>query len=80
MLVNDRVKVDEEAFNKDIEFIRAMIRYDIDLALFGVEEARRRLIADDPQAAGRACRSSRKRRGCRRTRAASRAQASREGR
>jgi carboxyl-terminal processing protease len=51
MLVNDRIKVDEEAFAKDLAFIRAMIRYDIDLALFGVEEARRRLIADDPQAA-----------------------------
>jgi hypothetical protein len=27
-----------------------MIRYDIDLALFGVEEARRHLISKDPQA------------------------------
>jgi hypothetical protein len=27
-----------------------MIRYDIDMALFGIEEARRRLISDDPQA------------------------------
>ena len=27
-----------------------MIHYDIDLALFGVEEARRNLIARDPQA------------------------------
>ena len=27
-----------------------MIHYDIDLALFGVEEARRNLIAKDPQA------------------------------
>ena len=31
-------------------FIRAMIHYDIDLALFGVEEARRNLIRKDPQA------------------------------
>ena len=31
-------------------FIRAMIHYDIDLALFGIEEARRNLIAKDPQA------------------------------
>ncbi len=31
-------------------FIRAMIHYDIDLALFGVAEARRNLIAKDPQA------------------------------
>ena len=27
-----------------------MIHYDIDLALFGVDEARRNLIAKDPQA------------------------------
>ena len=27
-----------------------MIHYEIDLALFGVEEARRNLIAQDPQA------------------------------
>ena len=31
-------------------FIRAMIRYDIDLALFSIEDARRHLVADDPQA------------------------------
>jgi hypothetical protein len=45
-----RIAVDEEAFAKDDVFIRAMIHYDIDLALFGVEEARRNLIAVDPQA------------------------------
>ncbi|HXW07056.1 MAG TPA: S41 family peptidase [Vicinamibacterales bacterium] len=45
-----RITLDEEAFAKDEAFIRAMIRYDIDLALFGVEEARRNLIAKDPQA------------------------------
>jgi carboxyl-terminal processing protease len=45
-----RIKIDEDAFAKDEAFIRAMIRYDIDLALFGVEEARRNLVAKDPQA------------------------------
>ena len=45
-----KIKIDEEAFKTDEPFIRAMIRYDIDLALFGVEEARRNLIAADPQA------------------------------
>jgi carboxyl-terminal processing protease len=45
-----KVKIDEDAFAKDETFIRAMIHYDIDLALFGVEEARRNLIAKDPQA------------------------------
>ena len=42
--------IDEEAFDADIEFIRAMMRHEIDLALFSVEEARRNLIASDPQA------------------------------
>jgi carboxyl-terminal processing protease len=45
-----KIKIDEEAFKADEAFIRAMIRYEIDLALFGVEEARRNLIAVDPQA------------------------------
>ena len=45
-----RIKIDEEAFKTDDAFIRAMIHYDIDLALFGVEEARRNLVARDPQA------------------------------
>ena len=49
-LVAEKVKVDEAAFAKDVEFIRAMIRYDIDLALFGVEDARRHVLARDPQA------------------------------
>jgi carboxyl-terminal processing protease len=45
-----RITVEEDAFAKDLPFIKAMIHYDIDLALFGVEEARRNLIAVDPQA------------------------------
>jgi carboxyl-terminal processing protease len=45
-----KIKIDEEAFKQDEAFIRAMIRYDVDLALFGVEEARRNLIGKDPQA------------------------------
>jgi len=49
-LVEQRVKIDEDAFQKDREFIRAMIRYDIELALFGVEPARRHLLGADPQA------------------------------
>ena len=42
--------IDEEAFKSDLTFIRAMIHYEIDLALFGVGEARRNLILQDPQA------------------------------
>jgi hypothetical protein len=49
-LKNLRITIDEEAFAKDDAFIRAMIHYDIDLALFGVAEARRNLVAVDPQA------------------------------
>jgi carboxyl-terminal processing protease len=44
------VTIDEEAFAKDEAFIRAMIHYDIDVALFGIEEARRNLIKVEPQA------------------------------
>ena len=45
-----RITIEEDAFARDLPFIKAMIHYDIDLALFGVEEARRNLIAVDPQA------------------------------
>jgi carboxyl-terminal processing protease len=50
MLRNQKIAIDEEAFRTDRDFIRAMMRYEIDLALFGVEEARRNLIQQDPQA------------------------------
>jgi carboxyl-terminal processing protease len=49
-LKTDRVKMDEEAFKKDFEFIKAMIRFEIDNAVFGIAEARRHLIGVDPQA------------------------------
>lgn len=42
--------IDEEAFGADVDFVRAMMRYEIDLALFSVEEARRNLVGADPQA------------------------------
>jgi carboxyl-terminal processing protease len=45
-----RMRIDETAFAKDREFIRAMIRYEIDNALFSAATARQRLIVDDPQA------------------------------
>ena len=34
----------------DLSFVKTMMHYEIDLALFGVEEARRNLIQQDPQA------------------------------
>jgi carboxyl-terminal processing protease len=48
-LTTQRVTVDDGAFAKDDAFIRAMIHYQIDLALFSVDEARRNLITKDPQ-------------------------------
>jgi len=44
-----KITIEADAFAKDDTFIRAMIRYDIDLAIFGVEEARRNLVTKDPQ-------------------------------
>jgi carboxyl-terminal processing protease len=41
--------IDEAAFEADREFIRAMIRFEVDNDLFSVEEARRNLSRVDPQ-------------------------------
>jgi carboxyl-terminal processing protease len=46
----DGLTIDEEAFAKDREFIKAMIKYEVDLALFSIQEARKNLIGADPQA------------------------------
>jgi carboxyl-terminal processing protease len=43
------VRIDEAVFAQDGEFIRAMIHFEVDVALFGANEARRNLIAKDPQ-------------------------------
>jgi carboxyl-terminal processing protease len=50
LLKQDRLKVDDDAFRRDQEFIKAMMRFEIDRALFGVADARRHLIEVDPQA------------------------------
>jgi carboxyl-terminal processing protease len=42
--------IDEADFAKDTDFIRAMIHFEVDVALFGVSDARHNLIAKDPQA------------------------------
>jgi hypothetical protein len=44
-----RLRIDEDAWQKDIEFIKAMLRYEIDVDLFGVEASRRNLSMKDPQ-------------------------------
>ncbi len=51
-LKTDHLKVDEDGFKKDSDFIRAMIRFEIDNALFGIADARRHLVEVDPQARG----------------------------
>ena len=49
-LKDQRVRVEEAAITADATFLRAMIKYEVDLDLFGVEEARRNLTRVDPQA------------------------------
>ena len=49
-LKTDKLKIDEDAFTKDVDFIKAMIRFEIDNAVFGIADARRHLIGVDPQA------------------------------
>jgi carboxyl-terminal processing protease len=49
-LRSDKIKIDDDAFNKDLEFIRAMIRFEIDRVVFTLADARRHLNMVDPQA------------------------------
>ena len=51
-LGEQRVTIDEAAFKTDLTFIKAMIRFEVDVDLFGVEEARRNLSRVDPAGAG----------------------------
>ena len=44
-----KIPIDEAAWKQDENFIRAMIRFEIDLDLFGVAPAWRHLVALDPQ-------------------------------
>ncbi len=48
-LKTDKVKIDDEAFTKDADFIRAMIKFEADVELFGVSEAYKNLTMKDPQ-------------------------------
>jgi hypothetical protein len=48
-LIAERVRMDEPAFKADEAFIRAMIHFEVDIDLFGAEEARRHLSSADPQ-------------------------------
>jgi carboxyl-terminal processing protease len=49
-LKSERIKIDEDAFKKDLPFITAMIRLRIDEVVFGIAEAKRHLLSEDPQA------------------------------
>jgi carboxyl-terminal processing protease len=49
-VVGRNTKMDEGAWSKDLEFIKAMIRFEIDQAVFDIATARQRLITADPQA------------------------------
>jgi carboxyl-terminal processing protease len=49
-LKSERIKLDDQAFQKDLPFIKAMIRFRIDEVVFGLAEAKRHLLVDDPQA------------------------------
>jgi hypothetical protein len=49
LLDSQKLRIDEAALKQDDAFIRAMIHYDIDVALFGIDEAKRNLVAKDPQ-------------------------------
>jgi hypothetical protein len=44
-----RLRIDEAAWTQDQPFIRAMIRFEIDVDLFGVAIARKNLSVQDPQ-------------------------------
>jgi hypothetical protein len=48
-LRSERVTIDDAAFTADLAFIKAMIHYEVDIDLFGVEQARRSISAVDPQ-------------------------------
>jgi carboxyl-terminal processing protease len=48
-LVADHVTIDEAQFKQDADFIKAMMRFEIDTALFGGADAWRHLIVVDPQ-------------------------------
>lgn len=49
-VASKNMKIDEDAWTKDVEFIRAMIRYAIDESVFDIATAKQHLITVDPQA------------------------------
>jgi carboxyl-terminal processing protease len=49
-LAEQKIRIDEDAWTKDVDFIKAMIHYEIDDALFGTNERQKNLLTRDPQA------------------------------
>jgi carboxyl-terminal processing protease len=49
LVTKANIKIDEDAWRKDQDFIRAMMRFEIDLDLFGVSAAWQNLEKSDPQ-------------------------------
>jgi len=49
LVEKSKLKIDDADWQKDLSFIKAMIRFEIDLDLFGVEAARKDLVKSDPQ-------------------------------
>jgi carboxyl-terminal processing protease len=49
-LKSDRIRIDEDAFQKDLAFIKAMLHSRIAEAVFSIAEAQQHLISVDPQA------------------------------
>ena len=48
-VIAQRVRFDDAAFKSDLAFVKAMIKFEADADLFGIEEARRALTKVDPQ-------------------------------
>ena len=49
-VISRNTKMDEDAWNKDLDFIKAMVRFEIDQAVFDIATARQHLTSADPQA------------------------------
>src|SRR5678815_124681 len=49
LVEKSKIRIEDADWQKDLSFIKAMIRYEIDLDLFGVEAARKNLVKNDPQ-------------------------------
>jgi carboxyl-terminal processing protease len=49
-VVTKNVKIEDDSWTRDVEFIRAMIRYAIDESVFDIATAKQHLITVDPQA------------------------------